>query len=228
MTTKKIPSYRQRIGYHAGLLGGVAFIASMAIGIANIETSAAIKAALEADQKASLIQVIPSKLHDNDLLKDTLLIDGKTVYTARRNNQVIAVAFKTEEPGYSGIISIIMSVKANGEILGVRTLSHTETPGLGDKIEIARNPWVTSFDGKSLDNLSDDEWKVKKDGGVFDQFTGATITPRAYVKAVKAGLDFYAAEKEAILSSPSSIMLTDDMATPSTSAAVNTAEENPA
>jgi electron transport complex protein RnfG len=81
----------------------------------------------------------------------------------------------------------------------VRVLKHSETPGLGDKIEVKKDPWVKSFDGKSLADPTPDKWAVKKDGGIFDQFAGATITPRAVVKAVKGGMDFYAEHRKEIL-----------------------------
>jgi len=93
-----------------------------------------------------------------------------------------------------------MGIKANGEILGVRVLSHAETPGLGDKIEAEKDDWIYSFDGLSLKRFSTEKWQVKKDGGAFDQFSGATITPRAVVKAVKQGLDLFSKYKKQMLS----------------------------
>ena len=84
-----------------------------------------------------------------------------------------------------------MGIDKNGEILGVRVIAHIETPGLGDKIEISKSQWVLSFNGKSLNNLTVEEWAVKKDGGVFDQFSGATITPRKVVQAIRRGLTFF-------------------------------------
>ena len=86
----------------------------------------------------------------------------------------------------------------DGKALGVRVLKHTETPGLGDKIEVSKGDWVKSFDGKSLGNPAPEQWGVKKDNGIFDQFAGATITPRAVVKAVKGGMDFFTAHKAEI------------------------------
>ncbi len=156
-------------------------------------------AAQQADQKAILEQVLPASLHDNDPLADTLTFDQKQVFLARERDKVTGAAFEVAEPGYSGLIRVIMAVDRQGKILGVRTLGHSETPGLGDKIELAKDPWVLDFDGKSLGHPEPEQWGVKKDGGVFDQFTGATITPRAYVKAVKEGLEFFAAHKVAII-----------------------------
>ena len=96
-----------------------------------------------------------------------------------------------------------MGLDSNGEILGVRVISHTETPGLGDKIEIKKSKWILSFNGKSLDNVTYSEWNVKKDGGIFDQFSGATITPRKVVLAIKRGLEFYKSHREELLNSNS-------------------------
>jgi len=94
---------------------------------------------------------------------------------------------------------LIMGIDRDGKVLGVRVLSHKETPGLGDKIEVSKGKWIFSFDGKSSQTPDNAGWRVKKDGGIFDQFTGATITPRAIVKAVKQGLDFFNVHKTEIM-----------------------------
>lgn len=202
-----IPSYRQRLGYHSGLLGGIGFLAGAALMIAHVETHNAIQEAKAADQRASLEQVIPAEMYNNNVLQDTLTLKAETgedkqVYLARKDGKLSAVAYEMGESGYSGTIQIILGIDPDGKLLGVRTLGHSETPGLGDKIEIAKNNWVLSFNGKSLSDPQPEQWGVKKDGGVFDQFTGATITPRAYVKAVKRGLVFFNANREQILAAP--------------------------
>ena len=92
-----------------------------------------------------------------------------------------------------------MAVDAEGRTLGVRVLKHAETPGLGDKIEIKKASWIKDFDGKSLGSPPIEQWGVKKDGGIFDQFAGATITPRAVVKAVKGGMEFYSQHRKEIV-----------------------------
>jgi electron transport complex protein RnfG len=92
-----------------------------------------------------------------------------------------------------------MGIDKKGEILGVRVISHTETPGLGDKIEISKSKWILSFNGKSLDNVGFEKWAVKKDNGIFDQFSGATITPRKVVLAIRRGLEFYRANQATLL-----------------------------
>jgi electron transport complex protein RnfG len=88
---------------------------------------------------------------------------------------------------------MIVGIDRDGNILGVRVLSHKETPGLGDKIEVVKSPWILSFVGRSLDNLTVTQWAVKKDGGVFDQFAGATITPRKSVQATYRSLQLFKA-----------------------------------
>jgi electron transport complex protein RnfG len=207
------PSYRKRLGYQSGLLGGMGLLASVVLVISDIETRDAIATAKAADKKASLEQVIPKELYDNNLLQDTLVIPATfdettqeqksadtTIYLARdKQAQITAVAFEQAGYGYSGLIDIIMGIDRTGKILGVRVLSHSETPGLGDRIETEKGDWIFGFNGLSLEKPLPELWKVKKDGGYFDQFTGATITPRSVVKIVHQGLVFYAQHKTDIL-----------------------------
>lgn len=185
-------------------VGVVALVASAALVFANALTQGPIAEAEARDLQASLAQVLPAGFADNDLLKDTVeLTDAngtkKLVYLAKKNGSVAGAVFRNSARGYSGDIVVLMGVDAEGRTLGVRVVKHTETPGLGDKIELPKARWILDFDGKSLANLPVEKWAVKKDGGVFDQFAGATITPRAVVKAVKGGLDFFAAHRGEIL-----------------------------
>jgi len=152
------------------------------------------------DKQASLSQVLPDEIHDNNPVADTVVLknaEGKdvTVYRATRNGAVTGVAYEILGTGYAGEIRLMMGVDADGRILGVRALAHKETPGLGDKIEVKKTDWILHFNGLSLGNPVAERWKVKKDGGEFDQFAGATITPRGVVKAIHAGLDFFAENK---------------------------------
>lgn len=148
-------------------------------------------------------EVLPVDLYDNNPIQDTLLIEDAdsltqlgsdeviTLYRARKGGQPVGVILTAIAPnGYSGQIHLLIGVFADGRISGVRVLKHKETPGLGDKIEIAKNPWILEFDGRNLREDNDPRWAVKKDGGDFDQFTGATITPRAVVGAVKRTLQW--------------------------------------
>jgi electron transport complex protein RnfG len=198
-----LESVRERIGYQPVLLGVFALLASGALAWASSATGDAIAAAEAKDLRDSLSEVLPQGMADNDFLADTVDLEkaGKsvTIYRARQGGVVKAALFKVAERGYAGDIQVLMAVDAEGRTLGVRVLKHSETPGLGDKIEVKKDPWVKSFDGKSLADPGPDKWAVKKDSGVFDQFAGATITPRAVVKAVKGGLEFYAAHRDEIL-----------------------------
>ncbi|MBE9559884.1 MAG: electron transport complex subunit RsxG, partial [Proteobacteria bacterium] len=113
-------------------------------------------------------------------------------YRARKNSQNVAVVFTSVAPnGYNGSIRLLVGINADGSLSGVRVVKHRETPGLGDVVEISRSDWILGFDNKSLSDPDTRGWKVKRDGGVFDQFTGATITPRAVVKAVHNALLYF-------------------------------------
>lgn len=200
------PSYRKRTAYQAMLLGGMATLASAVLVLGDLETRDTIAMRHAEDLKASLSQVVPDAVHDNDLLSDVLTLspvqtgsNALKVYRAHLDNQISAVAYEVSSNGYAGPVTCIMGIAANGEILGVRVLNHAETPGLGDKIEVTKDDWITSFNGYSLANTSSKQWHVKKDGGVFDQFTGATITPRAVVKAVHEGLILFDTNRASLL-----------------------------
>ncbi|PKO42028.1 MAG: electron transport complex subunit RsxG [Betaproteobacteria bacterium HGW-Betaproteobacteria-4] len=197
-----LDAIRDKLAYQPLLLGLVALIASGALAVVSDATGPAIAAAEAKDLRDSLSEVLPAGLADNDFLKDTVDLqkDGKTVtvYRARHGSEIKAALFKVAERGYGGDIQVLMAVDMAGRTLGVRVLKHTETPGLGDKIEAKKDDWVLAFNGKSLGEPAPDKWGVKKDNGVFDQFAGATITPRAVVKAVKGGLEFFTARKQEI------------------------------
>ena len=139
--------------------------------------------------------------YDNDLLADQIQLapdallgtsEHSRAYRAFRNNRPVAVVLSPIAPnGYNGPIHMLVGVYHDGTIAGVRVVKHRETPGLGDGIESQRSDWVLGFDRKSLSDPESRQWKVKRDGGEFDQFTGATITPRAVVKAVHAALVYF-------------------------------------
>lgn len=194
---------KKQVGYQGILLGGFATLATTLLVMGNFITHDTIEQRIAEDLQASLRQVIPKNLHDNNLLDNPLNIkqDDKIIvaYQAIKNNQVKALAYSVSGQGYAGEIKLIMGINANAEVLGVRVLSHAETPGLGDKIEVEKNDWIYSFDGLSFNKLAEEKWKVKKDGGVFDQFSGATITPRAVVKAVKQGVRLFIRHRDEFL-----------------------------
>ncbi len=206
---ENLEQLRPKLGYQTAILAGFALAAAILLGVADLATRGVIQLRLEEDLKAKLEEVIPPEMHDNDLLFDTVTLPSADanlgaaetiVYLAKKQGDVNAVCFKFVAPdGYAGAISLVMGIDKNGEILGVRVISHTETPGLGDKIEISKSKWILSFNGKSLDNVSFEQWAVKKDNGIFDQFSGATITPRKVVIAIRRGLEFYKANQATLI-----------------------------
>ncbi|PCI07462.1 MAG: electron transport complex subunit RsxG [Gammaproteobacteria bacterium] len=159
-----------------------------------------------------LNNIIPAQSYNNDLLLDTIIIPpsgllatkaNTLAYRARNDGSNIAVVFSSVAPsGYNGPINLLIGVHANGSLAGVRVVKHRETPGLGDAVSITHSDWILDFDEKSLSNPKPKQWKVKRDGGVFDQFTGATITPRAVVNAVHDAL-LYFKKNHNMLFSPS-------------------------
>ncbi len=206
---ENLEKLRPQLHYQTAVLAGFALAAAILLGVADLATRGVIQLRLEEDLKAKLEEVIPAEMHDNDLLFDTVTLPSADanlgapetiVYLAKKQGDVNAVCFKFVAPdGYAGAISLVMGIDKNDEILGVRVISHTETPGLGDKIEINKSKWILSFNGKSLDNVSFEQWAVKKDNGLFDQFSGATITPRKVVLAIRRGLEFYKANQATLL-----------------------------
>ncbi|KFB89261.1 electron transport complex subunit RsxG [Serratia grimesii] len=145
-------------------------------------------------QKALLDQVVPPEIYDNNMQAECFLVSDPALgnsaphrlYLARKNGQPVAAALETTAPdGYSGAIKLLVGADFAGTVFGSRVVEHHETPGLGDKIELRISNWISFFSGKKIEGPDDKRWAVKKDGGMFDQFTGATITPRAVVNAVR-------------------------------------------
>lgn len=152
--------------------------------------------------------LIPPTAHDNDIFSDVISVQNKdllgsnkpvNIYRARKNNKNIAVIINSVAPdGYNGNIDLLVAINDNGTLAGVRVVHHKETPGLGDAIEENRSDWITKFKQLSLTNPDKKGWAVKRDGGEFDQFTGATITPRAIVKAVYNTLRYYKEHRDTL------------------------------
>lgn len=169
------------------------------------------KAEREAQQKA-LFEILPRTSHDNDLLTEVIQVpedawaglglkSGGEIHVARRVDDTVALIIPAVAPdGYSGEIKMLVGINADGSIAGVRIVDHHETPGLGDKVDLNKSPWVLAFNGKSLQAPEASSWKVKKDGGDFDQFAGATITPRAVVNQVRKVLEFVDSRRDELFS----------------------------
>lgn len=193
------------------ILGAFAAVTAALIAITYQGTKQNIQEAERRAAQKALFEIIPQARHNNDMLSDTLQLTAEqsralgykqavAVNIAKQNDSTVALVFPVVAPdGYSGDIKLIVGVNTDGTIAGVRVLSHKETPGLGDRIELAKSDWILSFNDRSLSDPEPEEWAVKKDGGSFDQFTGATITPRAVVRAVKNTLLFYNQHKTDLL-----------------------------
>jgi electron transport complex protein RnfG len=158
----------------------------------------------------ALLEIVPAGRHNNSMLDDTIAVDASAaglglageeqIFVARLDDEIVAVIVPAIAPdGYSGEIKLIIGINRDGTVAGVRALTHRETPGLGDKVDLKKSDWVLGFNGKSLQNPQPDRWGVKRDKGDFDQFTGATITPRAVTAAVKRTLEYYDQHRRELL-----------------------------
>ncbi|MEZ8438304.1 electron transport complex subunit RsxG [Vibrio splendidus] len=181
------------------------------VAVTHYLTKDQIKQQEQAQLLSVLNQVIPHDLHDNELFSACTLVQAEELgteqampaYIATLNDEPSAIAIEAIAPdGYNGAIKVIVGMKIDGTILGTRVLSHRETPGLGDKIDLRVSDWILSFAGKQVTESNIDRWKVRKDGGDFDQFTGATITPRAVVKSVKQAVQYVNQNNQALLAQP--------------------------
>ncbi|MFO1417217.1 MAG: electron transport complex subunit RsxG [Methylotetracoccus sp.] len=201
-----LDTMRTRLDYQTYALAAAALVASLVLGVVDLATSGAIERRQAEDVRLTLSQVLPDRLHDNELLDCRIVVpvpdSGGTaveVFVGTRDGGFAGAAFRWKAGGgYSGPIGLMMGVDPEGTVLGVRVVAHAETPGLGDKIETSKSGWILAFAGRSLDNTADERWKVRKDGGDFDQFAGATITPRAVVRGVADALRFYQASRTVI------------------------------
>jgi electron transport complex protein RnfG len=161
----------------------------------------------------NLHELVMPEMHDNDMFHDVIQVTDKqylgskkpvNIYRARKNGKNVALIINAIAPdGYNGDIALLIAIDNTGKLIGVRVTSHRETPGLGDAIEVKRSNWILGFSGKSLENPGKKGWRVKRDGGVFDQFTGATITPRAVVKAVHLALQYFQQHHEMLFNKQS-------------------------
>ena len=189
------------ISRSALFLGIFAALAAALIAWTWNTTKADIERSVRAAEARQLLEIFPANTHNNSLIDDRFTLEADTPllelrrdrsgYTVRHNNGVVGVILPaTARDGYSGDIELLVGINSDGTVAGARVVSHKETPGLGDGIDIRKSPWILSFTGRSLASPLQSEWGVKKDGGAFDQFTGATVTPRAVVAAIRRTLEF--------------------------------------
>lgn len=192
------------------LLVGMAAIVGGALAWANKVTREVIVKREDEEKMVLVNQLLPRDAYNNRLLRDTVkLTENETlgtrentlIYRARIDGKPSAVLFEAVTPnGYGGRIRVIVAVRADGSLHGVRVLNHNETPGWGDYIEIAKNKWIRLFERQSLTNHSEKGWQVRKDGGDFEYVTRATVTARAMVECVHRALKFYASHKDIVFS----------------------------
>lgn len=195
-----LPEISRSVLKNSLVLALFAAVTVAVVAITQQSTESRIATEERAAQIRALGEILPAHSYDNALLdnviylKESLLGHRKDTpaYLASKNGQPAAVILQANAPdGYSGTIQLLVGIMADGTLSGVRVIQHKETPGLGDHIDLAKSPWIKSFDGKSLSNPEERGWAVKKDHGAFDQFAGATITPRAVVTAVHKALQYF-------------------------------------
>lgn len=205
---------RRLVGRRVAVLVALAaMLAAVLVGVASLTRSR-----IERNEQAWIQQhldaLVPAGSHDNDLLEDSISVEapellGTTqpvrVYRARRAGQPVAVVIRSVAPdGYRGPIELLVAIDREGTLMGVRVLRHNETPGLGDAFETREPEWLDRFEGLSLSNPPPSRWTVRRDGGDFDAFTGATITPRAIVKGVRYTLEYYERHRAMLFEQPAS------------------------
>jgi electron transport complex protein RnfG len=194
-------------------LGAAVAVAVGVLALVHEGTSARVAATERAQRLAYFDTLLGGARHDNDLLADRVLVhdpellgtdERVPVYRARREGQPVAAIIASVAPdGYSGAIRLLVAIAADGRLLGVRVVAHKETPGLGDAIDERKSDWIHGFAGRSLASPPPPRWTVRKDGGDFDQFTGATVTPRAVIQAVYRTLQYFERHEAEIFAAPS-------------------------
>jgi len=191
------------------ILALFAISCTIIVGLISALTADKIKIQQQKQLLQTLHAIIEPASYDNDIANDCIMMSSPALgsseiqktYIARKADQIVAVAMTAVAPdGYSGDIELIIGINYDNSISGLRVLKHQETPGLGDKIELRKSDWIKSFNNKKILSDDDSRWAVVKDNGMFDQFTGATITPRAVVKAVKNALSYFIENKQSLLS----------------------------
>ena len=208
----------ESVSRNALLLGLFAVLCTAIVAGTFLTTGPAISDNIRQAEERALLEIFPKSQHDNSMLDDAHAVNDsallglrkeKHFYIARMGGTPVGVILPaTARDGYTGDIDLIVGIRVDGSVAGVRVLSHRETPGLGDTIESKKSGWLKSFTGKSLLNPTEQYWQVKKDGGVFDQFTGATITPRAATRAVKNALKYFDANRQDILETEAAVQAT--------------------
>lgn len=223
--------FRLPIQKNSQILAIFAIVCTAIVGLVNELTKDEIKAQEQLQLLNTLHSIIEPSRYNNDITQDCVSLSStllgnstadknmQTAYIARQDNQAIAIAMTSTAPdGYNGNIELIIAINMDESVSGVRVLKHQETPGLGDKVELRKSNWISTFTGKKLLSEKDSRWAVTKDNGIFDQFTGATITPRAVVKAVKKTLLYFKDNKHSLLTRPNVCLKENESAQPASEA----------
>ena len=194
-------SLTRNMAVAGGLLALFAIVGTGLVALTAAGTAERIAANERATLMRTLHELVDPDRHDNDPAEDVALVRDREalgsdqplpVYRLRQDGEPVAAVMSVVAPdGYGGPIRLLVAVEFDGTVAGVRVVSHAETPGLGDDIEARRSDWIRSFEGRRLGDPPQEQWTVRRDGGQFDQFTGATITPRAVVNAVARALNWY-------------------------------------
>ncbi len=201
------------IGLGATVLALFATITSLAIGWTYLGTETEIELAVRRAEARQLMEIFPAGTHDNELVDDTFMLNAETSllglrqprqgYRVRKAQRIVGVILPaTARDGYSGDIRALVGIRSDGSVAGVRVVAHKETPGLGDKVDLRKSSWILGFNDRSLSNPSFGDWTVSKDGGAFDQFTGATVTPRAVILATRRALEYAELNKTTLFETP--------------------------
>lgn len=207
------------IGKKGLILALFALITTGLIVATFVYTKDTIAEAKQAQLLSVLNELVPKSQHTNALDTDCIVLGASPLlgnkpqraFRARHINDDVAVLIETTAPdGYSGDIDMVIAIDSSSTILGARVLSHKETPGLGDKIDIRISDWILDFNDVTYAPETASRWKVKKDGGQFDQFTGATITPRAVVKAIAKAANYVSENKDKLFDTPSNCLTNID------------------
>lgn len=219
-TTEK--AYTRTALINASALGLFAIGTALILSLTYTGTKDRILESQRAAEEKALLEVIGAQPFDNNLLEDRIALSasqakslnvpvGTEIRVVRHAGEIQGFLFPAVAPdGYSGKMNMIIGIDTDGVLMGVRVVEHKETPGLGDKVDIQKSDWITSFVGKSLANPEPNGWAVTKDGGEFDAFTGATITPRAVVKMIRKTLELSASDQQTLIDSAQESLETED------------------
>lgn len=194
------------------LLGAFAMLTTAIIAATQLGTKDLIAEQIRKAREKALLEIVPRDQHDNQMLDAQFTVDDqellnlssqRSAFIATQNGTIKSVILPVIAPdGYSGKIELLVGINIDGRVAGVRAVQHAETPGLGDKIDLKKSDWILSFNQRSLTDPVPERWTVKKDNGEFDQFTGATITPRAVTSAVYKALLYFQKHQQSIEAMP--------------------------